>query len=485
MSYITEGLKPELALRYFEDLCAIPHNSGDEAAVVSYLQQFAKEHGLWCRVDEARNVVIKKPATPGYGNSPTVMLQGHTDMVCVKLPGVEHDFAKDPLTLQLKDGVLTASGTTLGADDGTAVAHMLALLSDDSYEHPALECVFTSMEEIGLIGAMKLDTGDLQAQYLIAMDSGAGREDVTTVSCAGGLVLDIRRQPQWEPVDGGLLTLTIEGLLGGHSAMAIDRQRGNAIKLMGRILHDMAAVSPLRIASLRGGSKMNAIAADAVAVVCAEDPAAAGAAARATAAAIKEELSASDAGFTFTCTDGGGEQKALTAGCTAALIDLLYLLPDGVRAMSMDMPGLVVASSNVGVLTVGEDEILVRDFVRSAEDSLRDLIGGEIDRLCALLGFAVTVDAKFSGWKFDPNSRLRALATDLYQRTFARQMELNAVHGGMEIGEFKAKMPHLDIVSFAPDCGNPHTPEEYLNIQSFDNIYRFLQLLLTEIAHQH
>ena len=218
MDYVTKGYEPADALKYFEEISAIPRGSQNEAAVADYICEFAKAHGLEYYRDEVHNVIVKKPASKGCENVPPLMLQGHTDMVCVKLPEVEHDFTKDPLELEIKDGWLTAKGTTLGADDGMACAYMLAFLAKEDYVHPPLECVFTSMEEIGLIGSMKIDAGKLSAHRLINMDGGTGAENQSVVSCAGGQVYNFRRTPAWEKAEGEAVSFAIRGLLGGHSA---------------------------------------------------------------------------------------------------------------------------------------------------------------------------------------------------------------------------------------------------------------------------
>ena len=472
------------AFHYFKEISSIPHGSYHEAALADWLVNFGKERGFETIRDAHDNVIIKKPATPGYENKPGVMLQGHIDMVCLADPGVNHNFVTDPLKLKLDGDILTAEGTTLGADDGTAVCHMLALLDEEDYKHPALECVFTTQEEVGLVGALALDASPLQSAYMISMDSGSGRENETTVSCAGGTILQLRKKPVWEAASGTALELDVSGLLGGHSALMIDKERGNATKILARILTAISDVTEMHLVSISGGVKMNAIPANAHAVITAADADAACQAAGKLADAIRGELSTTDPGFAFSFLSAEGASRQLDAGTTKDLVSLLFLIPTGVRSMSSDFPGLVAASNNNGVLTMDEDEIFIETCVRAAEDSLRLQVNREIRMLADLFGFSVTVKADFSGWKFEPDSAIRTRAMALYERKFGQKMEMVATHGGMEMGAFISKLSHLQIFCCAPDCGNPHTPDEYLNLTSLARMYEYLKDLLEELAEE-
>lgn len=477
MKYVTEGLQPAEPLRYFEEISCIPRASRNEKAVAQVVYDFAKGLGLDVKMDDAYNVVVKKPASPGCEEVPPLMLQGHMDMVCVKLPGVEHDFDKDPLQLEIVDGKLKAKGTTLGADNGTACAYMMALLAKDDYVHPPLECVFTTMEEIGLMGAMALDANWISARRMINMDSGASTDNQTVVSCAGGIVLDFTKQPQWQAAQGEALKLRISGLLGGHSAITIGEGRGNALKLMARVLQEVSvAVGDLQIAWFQGGMKMNAIVSEAQATITV--PVGSGAPALAAAqqagAKIKAELAASDPGFCFEAEAAALPAQTLSDAESAALWQFLFLLPDGMRQMSREMPGLVHCSSNIGILTMSPEQIYLCDCVRSAEDSLGENLAAELTALAGLLGFTAKRGISFSGWKYDPASPLRALCMQVYKDMFGREMELQATHGGLECGEFKGKFPDMDIMTVAPTCDGAHTPEEYIDLVSFARTYDYL-----------
>ncbi len=471
-----------LAFKYFKEICAIPHGSKNERALADWLVAFGQARGFESFRDEANNVVIKKPATPGFEDKPVVMLQGHIDMVCIARPGVSFDFETEPLKLKLDGDILTAEGTTLGADDGTAVAHMLALLDEDDYNHGPIECVFTSMEEIGLIGAIKLDASPLKADYMISMDSGATREYQTTVSCAGGMFMQLRKAPVWVPAKGQALALDISNMMGGHSALAIHMERGNANQCMARILKAIAEVTPMNIAAIDGGEKANAIPAYAKAVVMVEDLAAAKEAAEKLAAAIKVELATSDAGFTFAADAVDAPAEMLDDACTTELLRMLFLIPVGAIAQSVDFPGLVAASNNNGVLRMSKDEIFMESCVRAAEDSVRDKIAGQVRMLAEMFGFSISVSTMFSGWKFEPQSEFRDMAMAMFEEKFGRPMEIVATHGAMEMGVFKSKLPNLKIFCCSPDCGNAHTPDEYLNIRSFASTYEYLKDLVVSLA---
>ena len=297
MKYVTEGYEPKDVLQYFEDLARIPRGSGNCAAVAQYVYDWGKNLGLDAYKDEYHNVILKKPGSKGCENLPPVMLQGHLDIVAVKLPESDHDFMKDPLPLYVEDGKLRSKGTTLGADNGNACAYMMGVLARNDLVHPPLECVFTSDEEIGLIGAEKLDANAFSAKRMINMDAGGEDQTVTCVSCAGGIELIMTQKPVWQEAKGSFVKVFIHGLKGGHSAGAIDAGRGNAGKLMARILNSVSLKTKTVVATINGGTMQNAIMSDVKAVISVEDVDVAMAAIEKQVAAIKEELRVTDAGF--------------------------------------------------------------------------------------------------------------------------------------------------------------------------------------------
>lgn len=486
MELVTKGYEPADALGYFEEISAIPRGSGNEAAVADYICRFAEEHGLEYYRDEAHNVIVKRPGSKGYEDAEPIMLQGHTDMVCVKLPEVEHDFTKDPIELEINDGWLTAKGTTLGADDGIAVAYMLAFLAKEDYVHPPIECVFTSMEEIGLLGAAKLDASKLKAKRMINMDGGASEDHMSVVSSAGGQVYDFYRKVEFVEAKGEALKLSIRGLLGGHSAIVMSEGRGNALKLMARIMTAIRKAMDVQLVSFAGGMKMNAIVSDADAVIVVPEGRAdeAKAIAEKTGKAISNELAVSDPGFKLSCENTAAD-KMMRPEDGKALMDLIELLPDGLHVMSQEMKGLILLSSNVGVLELLPDgRIHVLDCMRVAEPSLGEELSDRYELLAGLCGFEAVKGTGFGGWSYDAGSKLRALCSGVYKRMFGKDMEFTTSHGGLECGELKSKIPDLDIACLCPTAREAHTTEEALNLESFKRMYDCLTEIFKELCEK-
>ena len=484
MKYVTEGYEPKQVLQYFEDIARIPRESGNEAAVAEYIYQWGKSLGLYAWKDEYNNVVIRKPASPGCEHLPYIMLQGHTDIVAVKLPESNHNFDTDPLPLYIQDGILRSNGTTLGADNGNAVAYMMGILSDNSLVHPPVECVFTSGEEIGLIGAEKLAADAFVSKRMINMDAGGEDQSVTTVGCAGGLELKMRQKPVWQPAKGSFISLFIHGLKGGHSAGAINEGRGNAGKLIARIINNVSLKTKTVVASINGGTKQNAIMSDVKAVISVEDADVALAAIEKQVAAIKDELRATDAGFV--CEFGLCEtpEKMLDDKQSKALVAFVLAVPAGVRDMSFEIEGHVLNSNNLAAVQVWEDEILIWTLARSGDDTRQDAMGEEICSLADVFGYDVEVGANFYGWKYNPQSRMRGLHTKLFKEKFDIDLHVEATHGGLECGVFWGKEPEMDIICFGPKGGGAHTPEEWLDIHSFGQLYDYLVLFLERLTKE-
>lgn len=328
---------------------------------------------LYARVDERNNVVVKKPATPGYEHLPALLLQAHVDMVNEKNSDSDHDFTKDGLKLILEGNILRADGTTLGADDGKGVAYMLALMDSDSdtFPHPPLEFLFTTGEEVGFWGAMALDCSDITARRMIGLD--AGPEGVVATTSAGAQEVIFSIPTEYEPVKGDVLAVSVRGLLGGHSAMNITDEKGNSNKIMGRLLHNAAKVADFRLCHITGGAMFNAIPREADAIIAVEPgkkQAVIDKIAKVT-AELQDELAASDPGLTVTVTDAKAD-KMLSAAVTKAVVECLYNVPNGVRMMNKQVPGLPVTSTNMGVVKTLEDKITVDTMLRSSSKSLND-----------------------------------------------------------------------------------------------------------------
>ncbi|MBQ3077247.1 MAG: beta-Ala-His dipeptidase [Clostridia bacterium] len=484
MKYVTEGYEPKDVLQFFEDIAQIPRASGNEAAVAQYIYDWGKGLGLDAYKDEFNNVVLKKPGSAGCENLPPIILQGHTDIVAIKLPESNHDFAKDPLPLYVEDGKLRSRGTTLGADNGNAVAYMMGVLSRDNLVHPPLECIFTSGEEIGLLGAADLDKNAFTGKRMINMDAGGLDQTITTVSCAGGLEMKMKQKPIWQEAKGNFISLFIHGLKGGHSAGAIHEGRGSAGKLMARIINHVSLYTKTVVASFNGGEKMNAIMSDVKAVISVEDVAVAMEKINKTVADIKEELRITDAGFVCEVAECAAPAKMLDDLQSKRLVQFVLTIPATVRDMSFEIEGAVINSNNLAAVQVLEDEIMVWTLGRSNDDSRQEAMGEEVRALADVFGYEVEYGAHFFGWKFNPESKLRELHTRLFKERFDIDLQVKATHGGLECGVFYGKDPDLDIITFGPVADGAHTPEEYLDLASFKEIFEYLCYFLEELTKQ-
>lgn len=484
MKYVTEGYEPADVLRYFEDIARIPRGSDNEAEVAQYLYDWGKSLGLDTMKDEYNNVVIKKPGSAGSENLPPVMLQGHTDIVCVKLPESDHDFEKDPLPLYVEDGKLRSRGTTLGADNGNAVAYMMGVLARKDLIHPPVECVFTSGEEIGLKGAELLSADAYDAKRMINLDAGGLDQSVTVVSSAGGIELVMTQKPVWQEAKGQFISLYIHGLKGGHSAGAISLGRGNAGKLMARIINSVSGKTKTVVAEMNGGLKMNAIMSDMKAVISVEDPDIAMKVIEKTAADIKEELRVTDPGFVCDAALCEAPEKMLDDVQSKHLVQFVLTIPSSVRDMSFEIEGLVLNSCNLGAVWLSEDEIRLWTLNRSGDDSRQEAMAEEIMALADVFGYKVEVGAHFSGWKFNPKSKMRELHTRLMKEVFDLDLKMEAGHGGLETGVFFGKTPGMDIICMGPKTAGEHTPEEYLDLESFGDMFDYLCRFLEELTRE-
>ena len=464
---VLNDLQPALVLRYFEELCAIPHGSGNTKAISDYCVRFAEARGLECHQDALNNVIIIKSSSEGYEDAPAVILQGHLDMVCEKAADCALDMARDGLQIATDGQWIWADGTTLGGDDGIAVAMALAALDDDSLPHPRLEVVLTVDEEIGMEGAVGLDTSCLKGRIMLNVDSEV--EGILTVSCAGG-VRACCHVPVEREVSGGIrCEITLDGLLGGHSGVEIHKGRANSNMLMGRLLYGLSKEMALRIMDIHGGQADNAIAprTDAVILVPVEEAARAEALTASYAQVFRKEFQAVDPGLklTFRAVEEV-ETPALTLAATARVTSALMLLPNGVQTMSQDIAGLVQTSLNLGVLRLEEHEMTATFAVRSSVATEKAMICNRIDCLASLLGGCVTYAGDYPGWEYLRDSKLRELVADAYEKQTGKKAVIEAIHAGLECGVFAGKLPGLDCVSIGPDMEAIHTPKERLNIAS-------------------
>jgi dipeptidase D len=474
--YTIKDYKPEKLFRFFEEISAIPRGSKNEAGVADYLERFAAERGLECYRDGINNVLIKKPATPGYESEPTVLLQGHTDMVCEKNMDTPHDFASQPLDLYVEDGWLRARGTTLGADDGIAVAVMLALLDGEAAEHPALECLFTVEEETGLTGARNFDYSKISACRMINMDSEG--EGQAVVGCAGGCRTDITLPVDFVPAAGQAMSIKVNGLMGGHSGMDIGTGRANANKIMGRLLLALRRDTDYNLISINGGLMENAIPRECEAVLTGRDFDVIRDKAVRIAASLASELCRDDAGFSLTCTRRETPKLMMNCSLTRKVAAMLGSINNGVLRMSDDVPGLVEYSRNLGVVRTGPDNIKFSVSTRSAIESQIDASIDYLDAFAELCGASTIHYNRYPGWKYEKESLMREKYISVCRRVLRREPKILAIHAGLECGIIKAALPKMDIVSIGPDMLNIHTPEEKLDLSSMERFWQIIAGML-------
>jgi len=471
MSYVVSGYEPKRAFEIFEDICAIPHGSGNESGVADYIESFAKKNGLFCFRDEVGNVFIRKAATAGYEDQPALMLQGHMDMVCEKNADSSHDFERDGLELKVMDGCLWANGTTLGADNGIAVAMMLALL--ETSEHPMLECLFTVEEETGMAGVIGFDCSAITSKRMINLDSE--EEWQITAGCAGGCRTEIELETGAESVPCGYkaLNVAITGLSGGHSGAEIHLGKTNAIIAMGRILGAALDRCDVRIVSISGGGKDNAIARECFTTVVTDDTEAAKSAILCEAERMRRELCAADAGFSVTVNDAEAT-SCLSKDASKKAIYLLCTLKTGVLGMSNHIKGLVEYSRNAGIIKTEDGKIKLTLSSRSSVEALLDASCRELDMLCGFAGVDCRHYARYHGWEFEPQSALREKYSSAYEALYGERPQIGVIHAGLECGIFSSKLPGMDIISVGPNMHDIHSPNEHLELESCLHVWNTL-----------
>lgn len=469
---------------FFSEISQIPRGSGNEQEISDYLVQFAKDRGLEVIQDEALNVIIKKPATEGYENGPTVIIQGHMDMVCEKNEGTVHDFTKDPLQLRIKDDMLYATDTTLGADNGVAVAYALALLDATDIPHPALEVVITTEEETTMKGALSVDPNHFEGKIFINIDSE--EDGKLLVSGAGGLQTRLVIPIIEESLATGYTSfqLAVKGLIGGHSGIEIDQERGNALKIMARVLYDLSKDHDLKIQSIRGGLASNAIPREAMVTIALPEGEVASFQQKIQTwtATLKNEFSVSDPNVFIelnevedaapTCFSEETKRKLITA---------LMLLPNGIQNMSMDLKGLVESSVNVGKVENHSTSIIIESDVRSSVKSRKYAITDQSRVVAESIDCEFIVGSDYPEWPYNPDSTVRKLFEKVYREREGKDIEIIAVHAGIECGIFIEKIPGLDAISIGPDIYDVHTPNEHVNIPSMINNYEYFLAVLKEM----
>ena len=476
---VLEGLKPERFFYYFEEISKIPHGSYNTDAISDYCLKVGQSLGLECWKDEFNNVTIIKEAATGYEQAPALIIQGHLDMVNEKTPDSDHDFEKDPLKLRIEGDWIHATGTTLGADDGVAVAYVLALLEDKTIAHPRLECILTSDEEAGMDGAFGYDASRLTGKRMLNLDSDS--EGIFLTSCAGGiryqLLLPLRRIES----AGSVVKLSLTGLMGGHSGVEIDKYRGNSNILMGYVLNRLSESIMFGLISVEGGLKDNAIPRDAFATLMIDSEEFE--ALKGRVAELEAELQKDFAGIEENICLSVSEPKEQEVAFIhpddqKKALFLLMQVPNGVQAMSMNIPGLVETSLNLGVVETTNEQLSLAFALRSSVESRKHALGAKLANLITFLGGTYETVGDYPGWAYCPNSELREMMAEVYRDMYGKEPVIQAVHAGLECGLFSEKIPGLDIISTGPTALDIHTPDERMNISSAARFWEYLLELL-------
>ncbi len=476
---VLSGLKPEGVWKYFEDLCGIPHGSYNEKAVSDYCVDFARKRGLEVYQDEAWNVVIIKEASAGYEDAEPLIIQGHLDMVCEKKPDFDFDFEKDGLRLNIDNDFVYAEGTTLGGDDGIAIAYALAILDDDSIAHPRLEAVFTTSEEVGMDGAMALDTSMLKGHTVLNLDSE--EEGVLLVGCAGGCSTVVTLPVQRRKAQGVSVILKVNGLKGGHSGVEIDKGRGNANILMARVLAELKMNMEYHLLHMEGGRKDNAIPRESKAELlipaaqteqlktfCAEYD-----------AVLKKEYVSTDADVAVSVSvQSETEAEVLEEESLRRMLALLNGIPNGIQSMSGDIEGLVETSLNLGVLDTKKEEIFLRHAVRSSVETAREWLVKKMALAADICGASLKVNGVYPAWEYRRDSRLREDMVRIYEQMFGAAPKVEAIHAGLECGILASKITDMDCISIGPNMQNIHTTEERISISSVGRMWNYILEIL-------
>lgn len=480
---VLSQLEPRSVFSFFEIICSIPHPSGQEGRLADYLVSFAQERGLTYHRDGLNNVILIKDASPGYEQEAPVILQGHLDMVCEQEPGRNIDFSTQGLELVVEDGYVSARGTTLGGDDGIAVAMMLALLDDDSLAHPRLEAVLTVSEEVGMEGAAAIDLSMLQGRKLLNLDSE--NEGQIMVSCAGGCRVDCHLPLDRQTVTGQLCTISVSRLTGGHSGVEIHKNRANACRVLDWVLVELGRQLPFSLVSFEGGNKDNAIPREASAQIVLSSrllPALVAALDRCR-KTLAEQYAATDPELTLQITPRGqGSYAALTADAAQKTLLLLQYLPNGVQAMSQDIPGLVETSLNLGVVRTSGELLQLRFSVRSSVLSAKEALKEQLTQAITAVGGSVSFAGDYPPWEYRKESPLREDLCQVYHSLTGKAPQLVAIHAGLECGLLSEKLPGMDAVSIGPNMKDIHTTAERLEIAS---VQRTWDYLLQVLARKH
>ncbi|MHC4812365.1 MAG: aminoacyl-histidine dipeptidase [Planctomycetota bacterium] len=481
----TPSDKTATILEWFAKVNEIPRESKNEEAISTWLSAWAEEHGFTARRDAVMNLVIEVPGSPGYENSPTVVIQGHMDMVCEKAKGSPHDFTKDPIKLVYDGDWLHADQTTLGADNGIALAMAMTIATEPDLKHPPLELLFTVDEETGLTGANALEPGFISGKILLNVDSED--EGVFTVGCAGGRDTHLYLPIEREAVDGDRTahTVVVSDLRGGHSGIDIQKGRGNALCTLARVLYDMVANHDIRLVTVQGGSAHNAIPRDAEAIVMLPQAAVSPVTSRLAElqAVLRDELANVDPKVSLSIkpTSAVTGDRAWSAASTRRGIELMMAMPHAVEAFSTDIEGLVETSNNFATVATADDEMVILSSQRSSVKGRLDLLTDRIECVGRLAGARAESGAGYPAWEANMDSPLLETCKNLYRELFGKEPVVEVIHAGLECGIIGDKNPGMDMISFGPTIQNPHSPDERIEVPSIGLVWTFLVALLERL----
>jgi len=476
MSEILNDLQPQILWKHFGGLCAIPRPSKKEDKAAEYVKEFAIAQGLDYTVDATGNVIIRKPATPGMGDKPGVVLQAHLDMVPQKNSDVQHDFEKDPIEAYIDGDWVKAKGTTLGADNGIGVAAALAVFESKDLKHGPLEALFTIDEETGMTGANGLEAGLLKGSVFINLDSE--EEGELYIGCAGGLNAESCLPYSLEPVESNVsaFELRLTGLKGGHSGLDINLGRGNANKLMNRFLWNVTRKYGLRLSSISGGNMRNAIPRESFAVVTVPS-------AKADEfqkeisiflTTISAELSGVESGLSFVAVPVECPATVMDQVSQKKFFNLIYAMRNGAVRMIADMPEVVETSTNLSIVKSDGQQVTIMSLLRSSVDSAKEALGNAMVATCELAGAPTKLDGAYPGWKPNFDSAILKTMKDVYQKLYGKQPEVKVIHAGLECGIFGKNYPDMDYISFGPTIKYPHSPDEKVHIPSVAKFWEYL-----------
>lgn len=476
------SMKPSVVWNQFYEISQIPRCSTEEKKILSYIKEFSKKNGLTFKQDKIGNICIKKPGTPGMENKPGVVLQGHVDMVCEKNAGTEHDFSVDPIKLIIKDGWVTADGTTLGADNGIAVAMALAVMESKTIEHGPLEALFTIDEESALTGALELDPSIVDGTILFNIDSE--EEGTFYIGCAGGVTTIGNMTVAEEPAPTGHKSyeLQVTGFKGGHSGAEIHEERGNAVSVGARILRDINFKTPVQIHNINGGGKHNAIPREMFISFTAGNPEAIVTAITEYSKTLKNEMGDLETNMSVKVVEENAvPENVFTKDFSDRLLGILFSLPHGVIKMSRKIPGLVETSTNLASVVLKDGNIEIVTSQRSSVMSENDEIADKVRTIMEAGGANVHFESRYPSWEPDPDSNILKLFKKVYKREEGKDAEVKAIHAGLECGVIGDKLENMEMISFGPDMEDVHTPDERMKVSSVAGVWEFLLKVLKEV----